>query len=79
MLVSKASQNIYHGPSLAMIRSVGGNRRTNDVAIMTAERLRIAPMAIFRLRSILTLVMRIIGIDMTCLYQLGTTRSRTNS
>lgn len=65
MMVSKASQKLYHGPSLAMVWTVGGNIRTNDVAIMAAERLRIVPTTIFRLKSILTLVMRRIGIDMT--------------
>ena len=65
MLLSKATQKKYQGPSMVRMWIVGGKRRIRAVAVIAAERLRMVPMTILRRRSILTLLIRMMGIDMT--------------
>ena len=68
MLLSKATQKKYQGPSMVRIWMVGGKSRIRAVAIMAAERLRMVPIMSLRRRSILTLLIRMMGIDITRLW-----------
>ena len=64
-LLSKATQKKYHGPSMVRMWMVGGKRRMSAVAIIAALRLRMVQMTILRFWSILTLEMRMMGMEMT--------------
>ena len=67
-LLSKATQKKYHGPSIVRMCMVGGKRRMSAVATIAALRLRMVQMTILRLLSILTLEIRMMGIEMTVVF-----------